>query len=98
MLQHFFLTTDIINFVISEQAVNKQLILTIFLVEMTVKTKLNQDLKEEREKIPFNVEEFTNWYYGGAANVKDKIYLGKWIHGVGVFYNWKLVTYSLFPL
>lgn len=43
---------------------------------MTVNTKVNQDLIEERAKVVFNVEEFTNWYYGGAANVKDKRYLG----------------------
>lgn len=46
---------------------------------MTVKTKLNQDLKVEREKLLFNVEEFTNWYYGGEQNVKDKRYLGMFI-------------------
>lgn len=44
---------------------------------MTVKTKLNPDLHEERQKIEFNVEEFTNWYYGGEENVKDKRYLGE---------------------
>lgn len=45
---------------------------------MTVKsTKVNQDLQDERNKISFNVEEFTNWYYGGEANVRDKRYLEK---------------------
>lgn len=44
---------------------------------MTVKSEINQDLKDERDKILFNVEEFTNWYYGGDANVKDKRYLGE---------------------
>lgn len=39
--------------------------------------KVNQDLNEERQKITFNVEEFTKWYYGGEANVKDKRYVGK---------------------
>lgn len=46
---------------------------------MSVKPKVNQDLQEERQKVSFNVEEFTNWYYGGEANVKDKRYLGKHI-------------------
>ncbi|KAJ6633224.1 putative peroxisomal acyl-coenzyme A oxidase 1 [Pseudolycoriella hygida] len=49
--------------------------MSLFLVTMTVKTTLNQDLKEEREKVPFVVEEFTNWFHGGEANVKDKRYL-----------------------
>lgn len=44
---------------------------------MTTKTKVNQDLHEERQKIAFNVDEFTNWYYGGEANVRDKRYLGE---------------------
>lgn len=43
---------------------------------MTVNTKVNQDLIEERSKVLFNVDEFTNWYYGGETNVKDKRYLG----------------------
>lgn len=43
---------------------------------MTLNTKVNQDLKEERENIIFNIEEFTNWYYGGEKNVKDKRYMG----------------------
>ncbi|XP_037038334.1 probable peroxisomal acyl-coenzyme A oxidase 1 [Bradysia coprophila] len=46
---------------------------------MTEKSKLNQDLQDERQRIPFNVEAFTNWYYGGEANVKDKRYLEKLI-------------------
>ncbi|KAG4073294.1 hypothetical protein HA402_008640 [Bradysia odoriphaga] len=46
---------------------------------MTEKPKLNQDLQDERQIIPFNVEAFTNWYYGGEANVKDKRYLEKLI-------------------
>ncbi len=46
---------------------------------MTVNPKMNQDLREERQKVTFNVEEFTNWYHGGVENVKDKRYLGKWI-------------------
>lgn len=37
---------------------------------------MNQDLKDERDKIKFNVEEFTNFYYGGAQNVAKKRFLG----------------------
>ena len=38
--------------------------------------EVNKDLKEERDKIKFNVEEFTNWFYGGAEKVKEKRYMG----------------------
>lgn len=43
---------------------------------MSVVSKINPDIKEEREKIGFNVEEFTNWYHGGFENVKEKRFLG----------------------
>lgn len=43
---------------------------------MAANTKVNSDLKEERGNIIFNIDEFTNWYYGGADNVKDKRYIG----------------------
>jgi hypothetical protein len=38
--------------------------------------KINPDLKEERDKIDFDVEEFTNWYYDGAEKVEAKRFLG----------------------
>lgn len=38
---------------------------------------VNKDLKEERDKVKFNVEEFTNWFYGGADKVKEKRYIGE---------------------
>lgn len=41
--------------------------------------KVNKDLQEERDKINFNVEEFTNWYYGDEEKVREKRYLGKLI-------------------
>ncbi|CRL03335.1 CLUMA_CG016522, isoform B [Clunio marinus] len=41
-------------------------------LKMSSTTKVNRDLQDEREKVTFNVEEFTNWYHGGAQNVKDK--------------------------
>lgn len=44
---------------------------------MPAVSKINPDLKEERDKVGFNVEEFTNWYYGGADNVKEKRFFGK---------------------
>lgn len=44
---------------------------------MSVSLKLNKDLKEERDKVSFNVEELTNWYYGGAEEVREKRFLGK---------------------
>jgi hypothetical protein len=40
-------------------------------------SNVNKDLKEERDKINFSVEEFTNWFYGGAEKVKEKRYIGK---------------------
>lgn len=40
-------------------------------------SKINQDLKDEREKISFDKEEFTQWFYGGAENVKEKRFLGR---------------------
>lgn len=44
---------------------------------MPVSSKINPDLKEERDKVKFNIEEFTNWYYGGAAKVEEKRFFGK---------------------
>lgn len=44
---------------------------------MPIQSKLNPDIQEERSKVTFNVEEFTNWFYGGAANVKERRFLGK---------------------
>jgi hypothetical protein len=38
---------------------------------------MNKDLKEERDKVPFDIEEFTNWLYGGADEVKEKRFLGE---------------------
>lgn len=40
-------------------------------------SKVNKDLKEERDKVTFNVEEFTNWYHDGAENVKEKRFFGE---------------------
>lgn len=37
---------------------------------------MNSELKEERDKVPFNVEELTNWLYGGTEKVKEKRFLG----------------------
>lgn len=39
-------------------------------------SKLNPDIKEERDKVTFNIEEFTNWYHQGAEKVKEKRFLG----------------------
>ncbi|CRL03339.1 CLUMA_CG016522, isoform F [Clunio marinus] len=33
---------------------------------------MNSDLIEERKKVAFNIEEFTNWYYGGAEKVTEQ--------------------------
>lgn len=42
-----------------------------------ISTKINTDLQEERDKITFDVEEFTKWYYGGVDKVEEKRFLGK---------------------
>lgn len=44
---------------------------------MPVASKISKELKEERDKVKFNVEEFTNWFFGGAELVKEKKYIGK---------------------
>lgn len=41
-------------------------------------SKINQDLKDERDKISFDIEEFTTWYYGGRENLQEKRFLGKY--------------------
>lgn len=43
---------------------------------MPVTSKVNPDITEERGKVGFNVDEFTNWYHGGADKVKEKRFLG----------------------
>lgn len=47
-------------------------------------TKINPDLIEERSKVEFNVEEFTNFFYGGEDKVQEKRFLGEisifWLH------------------
>jgi hypothetical protein len=40
-------------------------------------TTINKDLKEERDRVTFNVEEFTSWYYGGAENVEERRKIGE---------------------
>lgn len=44
---------------------------------MPVSSKINPDIKEERDKIQFNIEEFTNWFHGGKEKVEEKQFLGK---------------------
>jgi hypothetical protein len=44
---------------------------------MEGKTKVNPDIQEEREKVAFNIEEFTNWYHGGVEKVEEKRFLGR---------------------
>lgn len=42
----------------------------------SITNEMNRELKDEREKVPFDVEELTNWLYGGADKVKEKRFLG----------------------
>lgn len=44
---------------------------------MPALSKMNQDIKEERDKVSFDLEEFTNWYYKGADKVEEKRFLGE---------------------
>lgn len=44
---------------------------------LTIDLKTNPDLTEERKKVEFNVEEFTNWFYGGEDKVQEKRFLGE---------------------
>jgi hypothetical protein len=43
---------------------------------MPIPKTVNKDLQEERDKVKFNVAEFTNWFYGGAEKVKQKRKIG----------------------
>lgn len=51
--------------------------LSRFVHKMPVVSKVNKDLQDERDKVSFDVSEFTNWYYGGEDNVQEKRFLGK---------------------
>lgn len=44
---------------------------------MPTLSKLNKDIKEERDKVSFDPEEFTLWYYGGKEKLDEKRFLGK---------------------
>lgn len=47
---------------------------------MTALSKIiNPDIQEERKKVSFNIEEFTNWYHGGAEKVAEKRFLGNYL-------------------
>lgn len=43
---------------------------------MSADQKINNDLKEERQKVTFDVEEFARWYHGGARQLQEKRFLG----------------------
>lgn len=44
---------------------------------MPATSKINSDLQAERNSASFDVQEFTNWYYGGAEKVAEKKFFGK---------------------
>lgn len=44
---------------------------------MPVISKINPDLQEARDKVSFKVQDFTNWYFGGADKVEEKRFLGE---------------------
>lgn len=37
---------------------------------------MNPDLQEERENVTFDIEELTNWFYGGHDKVQRKRFFG----------------------
>jgi hypothetical protein len=69
---------------------------------MSIPSKINPDIKEERDKVSFDVEEFTNWYYGGAEKVKEKRFLGNRFNGLSLtfklhkpFFNQRTTSYRI---
>lgn len=38
--------------------------------------KINPDLQEERDKVSFDVSEFSKWYHGGEDKLEEKRFLG----------------------
>lgn len=46
---------------------------------MSADQKVNKDLKEEREKVSFDIEEFSKWYHGGAQQLHEKRFLENYI-------------------
>lgn len=45
-------------------------------------TEVNKDLQNERKKCTFKNEEFTVWWVGGEAKLKEKRFRGK-LHALG---------------
>ncbi len=41
--------------------------------------KISKDLAEERENVPFEIKELTNWYYGGEEKVEKRRFFGKFL-------------------
>lgn len=44
---------------------------------MAIPSNVNKDLQEERNKVNFDVDEFTNFYYNGVDGVAEKRKWGK---------------------
>lgn len=38
---------------------------------------MNPDIKEERCKVSFSVEEFADWFHGGRESLEEKRFLGE---------------------
>lgn len=45
---------------------------------MPVSSKINPDIQVERDNVNFNIEEFTNWFHGGADKVEEKRFMGSY--------------------
>jgi hypothetical protein len=42
-----------------------------------ISREVNKDLKDERDRVRFNVDEFSNWFHGSAEKVLEKRKIGK---------------------
>jgi len=42
-----------------------------------IPTTMNKDIKDERDKVQFSIDELRNWYHGGEDAVQRKRFLGK---------------------
>lgn len=68
---------------------------------MPALSKMNPDIEEERNKVSFKIEEFTNWYHKGAEKVEEKRFLGnsRTCHKYQkIFFMNSSINRKLFPL
>lgn len=61
-------------------------------------SKMNKDIQDEREKVSFQIEEFTNWFHRGAEKVAEKRFLGNYVKELqrSKFTDYDLFTENFF--